>query len=41
MEYPMKLAGKSKRDTNSIGEISEAAITTRFLQLGYVVLMPC
>lgn len=34
----MKLIGKDKRDTNSIGDISEAAITTRFLQLGYVVL---
>lgn len=32
--------GKSKRDTNHIGEISEAAITTRFLQLGYTVLTP-
>jgi hypothetical protein len=32
--------GKSKRDTNSIGEISEAAIIARFLQLGYTVLTP-
>ncbi len=32
--------GKGKRDTNNIGEISEAAIITRFLQLGYVVLTP-
>lgn len=29
-----------KRTTNSIGDISEAAIITRFLQLGYVVLTP-
>lgn len=36
----MGLSGKSKRDTNSIGEISEAIITARFLQLGYVVLIP-
>ncbi len=34
------LLGKGNRDTNSIGEISEAAIITRFLQLGYVVLTP-
>ena len=32
--------GKGKRDTNSIGDISEAAIITRLLQLGYVVLTP-
>src|SRR5258708_1010032 len=36
----MGLLGKGKRDTNSIGDISEAAIITRFLQLGYVVLSP-
>ncbi len=36
----MELPGKEKRDTNRIGEISEAAIITRFLQLGYVVLTP-
>lgn len=36
----MGLLGKGKRDTNSIGDISESAIITRFLQLGYVVLMP-
>ena len=36
----MGLLGKGKRDTNSIGDISEAAIITRFLQLGYVVLTP-
>jgi PD-(D/E)XK endonuclease len=36
----MGLLGKGKRDTNRIGEISEAAIITRFLQLGYVVLVP-
>lgn len=34
----MGLLGKGKRSTNSIGDISEAAIITRFLQLGYVVL---
>ena len=34
----MGLLGKGKRDTNSIGDISEASITARFLQLGYVVL---
>ena len=32
--------GKVKRDTNMIGEISEAAIITKFLQLGYTVLTP-
>src|SRR6516162_6071730 len=36
----MGLLGREKRDTNRIGEISEAAIITRFLQLGYVVLTP-
>ena len=36
----MKLVGRDKRDTNRIGEISEAAIITRLLQLGYVVLTP-
>ncbi len=36
----MGLLGKGKRDTNWVGEISEAAIITRFLQLGYVVLTP-
>src|SRR5260370_23904182 len=36
----MGLFGKGKRDTNSIGDISEAAIITRFVQLGYVVLTP-
>lgn len=36
----MGLVGKGKRDTNAIGEISESAITTRFLQLGYLVLTP-
>lgn len=34
----MELIGKGKRDTNAIGDISESAIITRFLQLGYVVL---
>ncbi|HYT45431.1 MAG TPA: group I intron-associated PD-(D/E)XK endonuclease [Methylomirabilota bacterium] len=36
----MILSGKSKRDTNTIGEISESAIITRFLQLGYKVFIP-
>jgi PD-(D/E)XK endonuclease len=36
----MKPVGKSNPDTNRIGEISEAAILTRFLQLGYIVLTP-
>ena len=36
----MGLLGREKRHTKMIGEISEAAIITRFLQLGYVVLMP-
>ena len=36
----MGLLGKGKRDTNRVGEISESAIITRFLQLGYVVLTP-
>jgi hypothetical protein len=36
----MGLLGKGKRDTNSIGDITESAIVTRFLQLGYVVLTP-
>jgi PD-(D/E)XK endonuclease len=36
----MGLLGKGKRDTNRTGEISESAIITRFLQLGYVVLTP-
>ena len=36
----MGLLGKGKRDTNSIVDISESAIITRFLQLGYVVLTP-
>jgi PD-(D/E)XK endonuclease len=32
--------GREKRHTKMIGEISEAAITARFLQLGYVVFTP-
>lgn len=36
----MGLLGREKRHTKMIGEISEAAIITRFLQLGYVVLTP-
>lgn len=34
----MELPGNAKRTTNSIGDISEAAIIARFLQLGYIVL---
>lgn len=36
----MELQGKDKRTSNDIGNISESAITTRFLQLGYVVFVP-
>jgi hypothetical protein len=36
----MRPIGKNERDTNRIGDISESAIITRFLQLGYVVLAP-
>lgn len=36
----MGLFGGVRRDTNRIGEISESAIITRLLQLGYVVLIP-
>src|SRR5689334_15949865 len=36
----MLTPGKRKRDTNAIGEISESAIATRFLQLGYMLLLP-
>jgi PD-(D/E)XK endonuclease len=36
----MALLGKGKRDTNRVGEISEATIIARFLRLGYVVLTP-
>ncbi len=36
----VRLQGKKTRDTNTIGEISESAITTRFLQLGYDVFTP-
>jgi len=36
----VKLLGKGKLDTNSIGDISESAIITRLLQMGYVVLTP-
>lgn len=32
--------GKGRHDTNSKGQISEAAITTRLLQAGYIVLTP-
>jgi len=39
-EKQMGLFGGVRRDTNRIGEISESAIITRFLQLGYVVLTP-
>ncbi len=34
------MMGKSIRDTNHIGTISESAIITRFLQLGYTVPTP-
>src|SRR5438270_463676 len=37
-EKHMELLGNGKRNSNSIGDISESAITKRFLQLGYVVL---
>jgi hypothetical protein len=36
----MEVIGRGKHDTNRIGEISEAAIIVRFLQLGYTVLTP-
>lgn len=36
----MRPPGKDKRDTNRIGDISESAITTRLLCLGYTVLIP-
>lgn len=36
----MGLLGKGKLDTKRIGDISESAIITRFLQLGYTVLIP-
>jgi hypothetical protein len=36
----MGLIGRDKRDTIRIGDISESAIITRFLQLGYIVLTP-
>ena len=36
----MLAVNKSKRSTNQIGTISEAAIVARFIQLGYTVLTP-
>ena len=36
----MGLLGKGRHDSNTKGQISEAAITTRLLQAGYIVLMP-
>lgn len=36
----MVISGKDKFDTNRIGSISESAITTRLLQLGYEVFLP-
>jgi len=39
-EMHMGLLGKGRHDSNRKGEISESAIITRFLQLGYVVLTP-
>ena len=40
MEKQVGLIGKGRRDSNEKGQISESAIITRFLQHGYVVLMP-
>ncbi len=34
----MELPGNAKRTTNSIGDITEAAIIAQFLQLGFIVL---
>ena len=36
----MGLLGKGRHDSNTKGQISEAAITTRLLQAGYIVLTP-
>jgi hypothetical protein len=36
----MGLLGKGKHDSNNKGQISEAAITARLLQTGYIVLIP-
>lgn len=36
----MRLIGKGREDSNKRGEISESVVVTRFLQCGYVVLMP-
>jgi hypothetical protein len=35
-----EVTGRGKRSTNRIGEISESAIATRFLQLGYEIFTP-
>lgn len=40
MKKQVGLIGKGRRDSNEKGQISESAIITRFLQHGYVVLMP-
>src|SRR5947199_7491045 len=40
MEKQVGLIGKGRHDSNEKGQISESAIITRFLQHGYVVLMP-
>jgi len=34
------LLGKGRQDSNTKGQISEAAITARLLQAGYIVLIP-
>lgn len=36
----MGMLGKGRQDSNTKGQISEAAITTRLLQAGYIVLTP-
>jgi hypothetical protein len=36
----MGLLGKGRHDSNKKGQISEAAITARLLQAGYIVLTP-
>ena len=36
----MRPRGKTKHDTNSIGNISEMHVATRLLELGYTVLVP-
>ena len=36
----MGLIGKGRHDSNNKGQISEATITARLLQAGYIVLIP-